>query len=563
MQKYLKYKTKYLREKNVIAGGCSKIVPFNKSIPSNEIVPSIELYEFELKGYPSGSQNNNIETTFGSLSDSPTGDCGIIHVTNNESKYVVDPQTKEMTNKIRDDYMWDENRMASCDSLLSNPVQQGGDVFTIQDFYDLYKILKAREQYENINPNIYKDKKNEILSLIDFAAITNKSFIEKNKDKTVIPDYDSDDLNKGAMIYKINVTNNDKIIIFGDFHGSYHTFLRHMLRLYKIGIIDMNTFKVRFGYKIIFLGDILDRGMHATEILLVILNLIKANNTSDKLKVILNRGNHEEISIATDYGFKKEISKKLGEDVFDSFMKFMATCPSALILENTNIKKRYWLSHGGIPLNEKNDSVVKLEDKKILWFSNGGKTSVAYQIRWNDFFYDSNKFKELSKGRSYKVYPKAVEEFLRVNDIEFIIRGHQDFPFNSYLLCNKESNTDQNDYESNKNAYVIGKNYNIGDNKIIFKNKEDITTHQTTGPIARISINGKEWFTNMDSNNEHKIFPVLTLTTNTDISRPLKYDSFAILRFDLSKEKLVLFDKDTNILDTRNKMNEISEILKL
>ena len=49
--------------------------------------------------------------------------------------------------------------------------------------------------------------------------------------------------------------------MFGDFHGSFHTFFRLMLRLEFSGILT--KYKLKEGYKMVFCGDILDRGQYA------------------------------------------------------------------------------------------------------------------------------------------------------------------------------------------------------------------------------------------------------------------------------------------------------------
>ena len=101
-----------------------------------------------------------------------------------------------------------------------------------------------------------------------------------------------------GFIYKQKLEIGDKVIMFGDFHGSFHTFFRLMIRLVNAGILD-DRFRLAEGYYILFCGDILDRGQYALEIVTFILNLIINNDG----RVIYNRGNHEYNGIYTYRGF--------------------------------------------------------------------------------------------------------------------------------------------------------------------------------------------------------------------------------------------------------------------
>ena len=51
------------------------------------------------------------------------------------------------------------------------------------------------------------------------------------------------------------------------------------------------------------------------------------------------------------------------------------------------------------------------------------------------------------------------------------------------------------------------------------------------GPIARIVLCGNKDGTQIDRNTV--LYPMLTLSTNTDFDRGLVHDSFGVLRFDL------------------------------
>ena len=76
----------------------------------------------------------------------------------------------------------------------------------------------------------------------------------------------------------------------------------------------MASFKISDGYKLIFLGDIVDRGNYSLEILCTLAKFItennKANGEIDDWKLFINRGNHENISMYHRNGFSEELKKK-------------------------------------------------------------------------------------------------------------------------------------------------------------------------------------------------------------------------------------------------------------
>ena len=395
-----------------------------------------------------------------------------------------------------------------------------------------------------------------------------------------------------------------------------------MFRLYRAGIIaDLLKYTLVTGYRLVFLGDILDRGEYALEIILFICNLMYANNTEHELKVILNRGNHEELDQSTNDGFFDEIKKKFKfyndgtlrniyntlkeaknnsdeelstiaknfairnlthetlkeaknksdeelkaealdvaidhyikyspNSIFKNFHEMINYMPSAIILQNESGQK-FWLSHGGVPFNNKGEAIkfeILEKDNNAIEFVSDNM--VAEQIRWNDF--DNITGLQFNSIRNIGniIGPDKAKEFMKLNNIHFIIRGHQDNPDNSFLL-------------SNVDRYILGGVNNLGNEKIV-RNMSAKTNERDRnvifGPIYRIDLteNWNDGITVFDMNkNEHQVYPVITLSTNTDLGRNLVHDSFGILRFDLPKEKLDDFSKETNIIDTRKDMKTIS-----
>jgi hypothetical protein len=526
-------------------------------------VPVIELYEYQINGYePLDRIRNPIETDkvfkFSNIDDSPDGECKRVAIDGYQTN-VDDDTTK-----------------SSCDPIFSVGGFNIKANYDIDNLYGNYKLFIAKDLnvmeldesskikiLENINKvcelqfKILDSNKNDTLKPL--YKLFNKKY---NDSDVVLPD-DKFNLNINevidfaydtSIIQTLNVTDETKIILFGDFHGSYHTFFRSLCRLHRYGILNLETFKINDPYKIIFLGDILDRGMYALDILNVIFKLIINNNTDPhNQKIIFNRGNHENydqyefkflnfitrnpgvmtrvaqndksnpvIGIPYIAGF--EFARKLqSDDLYNKYRlklnKLFCMLPSAVIINNQN-KQKYWCAHGGFSLD------IQLSDDifKLITI-----TDISQDIRWSDFGSKekSINFEKSHRGAELKKYTyRGTMEFLTRNNIDFIIRGHQDSIANSSLF-------------QNNGVSIILAHPKMPDipNIITYNKTPSVYGSRVYGPIARV-IPNKYNYTDI-------IFPVLTISTNTDSGRDLNADSFVVLRFDITSATMEDFSKNT------------------
>jgi hypothetical protein len=103
-----------------------------------------------------------------------------------------------------------------------------------------------------------------------------------------------------------------QVFFHGDLHGDVHSLVAWMDWLNQKGYL--HDFKVaRPDVYLVFLGDYTDRGMYGVEVLYTLLRL-KVENPD---RVWLVRGNHEDVSITSRYGFLAEARGKFGRD-FDA-----------------------------------------------------------------------------------------------------------------------------------------------------------------------------------------------------------------------------------------------------
>ncbi len=580
--------------------------------------PRIEVYQYQLSGHIplKESQFSNFEKR---KINSPLNNQVGIHTTNTSNEN------------------YNYNLYQSLDPLKTSNIQTNyvnTNVFNVPFFYKKYKNWIARDQDLEKFIGFYSiDNHQQFYDLIKGASLNQLNFllhrhIALPNDLSRIYNHylngvigystiyhairNIDILHNMGIILKVDLTdNNEKIVTFGDFHGSYHSFIRLMFRLHVLGVIDFNTFTINEGYRLMFLGDILDRGLYCYEIMYCLLKFIIQNNTNEKQKIFINRGNHEHIE---QYGranyFYKELNSKfrltpdnlaessrysrkmnLHNEIKLLFKIFFSIIPSAIILNSPSNNVKYYCAHGGFPLvnppRGQTGLIAKVfEDQEISIVDE----LEANQIRWNDFYGQDNYRKSTTRGLPgtnsgvYQLGTEDVHEFLRNNNFNFIIRGHQDNYYNSWLLLKSSYllnffTPDQNeayafplDQISKNLSFLLQfstlsmhekilrlmeffrKTNKINKNVLNFiqKPNRNVDNKIIDGPIATIKTSFSNWsvegarnrnfsksFNNYATNEQNEndenifeLFPVLTISTNTDFNRYLQFDSFILLRFD-------------------------------
>src|SRR5437868_8246546 len=103
------------------------------------------------------------------------------------------------------------------------------------------------------------------------------------------------------------VPEGSEVFFHADLHGDIRSLLVEVAWLNEHGFL--RDFSVaRTNFYLVFLGDYTDRGAYGVEVLYTLLRLKLANPE----KVFLLRGNHEEASMHTRYGFFEEGQAKYG-----------------------------------------------------------------------------------------------------------------------------------------------------------------------------------------------------------------------------------------------------------
>jgi len=234
--------------------------------------------------------------------------------------------------------------------------------------------------------------------------------------------------------------------VIGDIHGNLNSLLYF--------IDKMSKSKPK---KVLFLGDIVDRGLNQLEcfILILIMKIISPH------QIFLIRGNHETLEMNRAYGFYQEfVSKFYHHEWFNEILSLYDFLPICAKLNQSIL-----CVHGGIPkdfsiLNKIHN--LKTRDLKSIYKKEG---DALFQMMWNDPKEDLRGFSQSYRGSGIYFFGKDVlNDFLNENKFNYLIRSHECFPegfrwfFNKKLLSIFSS---ANYRGPNPASFAIIKNHQI------------------------------------------------------------------------------------------------------
>lgn len=339
-----------------------------------------------------------------------------------------------------------------------------------------------------------------------------------------------------CYVHKINITNK-KICIFGDIHGSVNSFIRSLIKLKRMGLIN-EKYELNKDFMIIFLGDMIDRGIRGIELLCILLHLKIINNNN----IYFIKGNHENNNMTSQYGFLQELQEKKYDSLYENILDFFDVLPCAIFLSyndklNNNETSYIQLCHGGFISNVK--KIVELSN-----FLKNNKNSVFVEkkesddLLWSDFkcgnnkddiddkkIYNSNieilgEFNTRGVGQIYDVSTSIL--YMLYSNVSAIIRGHQDRFVNTKIVDKKSNCKEPYDWKQyfnnkkNKDNIVVN---------FLKKKNLDECKHNDECHIVKLPIISKCAVCSFST-----LFfpPIYTLSTATT-TRKILTDGFGIL----------------------------------
>lgn len=337
-----------------------------------------------------------------------------------------------------------------------------------------------------INSQIMTSAANYVLSVYSFIKTYPLEKLldvgNQSKEGNPIPSFDEDVLIELCSEVKLLFEHEKSIleldgdfIIVGDIHGSLHDLLRILNYIEKV------------NYKVIFLGDYVDRGEFSLECI-TILFALKATSPD---RYFLLRGNHEFDSVCSQYGFKNEILDyhnpkkaketfssifndkpikpeeltfnfekestpkkddknapdkydeyyanhidmncyKYSEKLYEAFVHTFSYLPICAIINNTT-----FCIHGGLsPHLESLDYIRDSIQRPTDSFEGNALLS---DVIWSDpSTNNACQFCDNPRGRGCLFNADAVANFLNINSLERLIRAHQCVKHGSSTHFNKK-----------------------------------------------------------------------------------------------------------------------------
>ncbi|KEG07053.1 putative protein phosphatase 1 catalitic subunit [Trypanosoma grayi] len=167
-----------------------------------------------------------------------------------------------------------------------------------------------------------------------------------------------------------------------------------------------------YGY--LFLGDYVDRGSRSIEVVVTLLAL----KIIEPSKITLLRGNHEDERIMFLYGFFDECKRRYGVKLFRDFADVFRVLPVAAVINGT-----IFCMHGG--LSQELKYVKDVPDVRPCDIPHSG---IISDLLWADPEPDlpsTVDWAPSSRRISFVFSARALEKFLKDNDLDMICRAHQ------------------------------------------------------------------------------------------------------------------------------------------
>jgi len=218
--------------------------------------------------------------------------------------------------------------------------------------------------------------------------------------------------------------------IFGDIHGQYNDLMR-FFDLWR-GPTDASLGGDIESFDYVFLGDYVDRGCYGLEVIC----LLMALKVKYPLQIHLLRGSHEDRFINNTLGFSEECAERLSEDisdpnsVFQIINRFFTWLPLAAVINDKVI-----CIHGGVgsSLNSIEDIRKLKRPLEVVHEVSTLEQQILIDILWSDPT-ESDEELGISQnlvrdpkglGSIYNFGPDRVEQFLKQNNLQLMIRGHE------------------------------------------------------------------------------------------------------------------------------------------
>lgn len=267
-----------------------------------------------------------------------------------------------------------------------------------------------------VDDDVYKNDK---FKLPSNSIMFNDDFLSLVSKKINFNDNYSD------YILKETVNKDTNIIFIGDIHSSLHSFIQLINILIEDDILN-NDYKLKDNNKIVFTGDLIDRGPYGMQILLLLFLLVYVNNKGD---IIYIKGNHETPEMYNQYGFGSELeNENTNSNIKMKIKGIIHRLPMAYFVKKNLDENYYQFCHGGI-----DELMINTDEiKNFLNYSRIPTYNADYKVYngflWSDFTEMNTPIEGINGNRGInKIYGKdSIRKILDYNNVKCILSGHQD-----------------------------------------------------------------------------------------------------------------------------------------
>lgn len=181
------------------------------------------------------------------------------------------------------------------------------------------------------------------------------------------------------------------------------------------------------------MGDYVDRGIYAVEVILTIYSL-KINFPNH---IFLLRGNHECRQMTSYHYFREECLQKYDQEIYDLIMESFDRMPMACIING-----QFLALHGGLSPDLQSCYDLNKYDR----FAEPPQKGTLCDILWSDPVDNNSGLQKAiwepnaSRGCSYYFGYHAINDFLKKNNLNSLIRAHeaQLEGFKAYIWQNRD-----------------------------------------------------------------------------------------------------------------------------
>ena len=215
---------------------------------------------------------------------------------------------------------------------------------------------------------------------------------------------------KESIVTDITIPDGARLVVVGDLHGQ----LDDLLTIFKVANFPSKTNLYLFN------GDIVDRGSHSVQLLLIIYALKLVFPTS----VYINRGNHEHRLMNARYGFELQVKQLYDEALYELIQTSFNWLPIATLVEESA-----FIVHGGLTQYDtfSIDELRRIKRRDLLPHPlvQTREEFILEQLLWSDPGRGGSGYINNRRGAGILFSAELTAAFLKKNNLQLILRSHQ------------------------------------------------------------------------------------------------------------------------------------------